>query len=79
MITCDEVIETIKIVPTKTVPAKSALINFYILLAFLLIITALLIAVSIHCSLIKYRAKKNIYCHIMARIKNQKKFVILII
>ena len=31
--------------------------NFYILLAFLLITIALLIAVSIYCYLIKYRAK----------------------
>ena len=59
MITCDEIIETIRIVPIKTVLAKSTLINFYILLAFLLIITALLITVSIHCSLIKYRAKEK--------------------
>ena len=33
--------------------------NFYTLLAFLLIITALLIAVSIYSYLIKYRAKKK--------------------
>ena len=31
--------------------------NFYILLAFVLITIALLIAVSIYCYLIKYRAK----------------------
>ena len=33
--------------------------NFYILLAFLLITIALLIAVSIYCYLIKYRAKEE--------------------
>ena len=33
--------------------------NIYILLAFLLITTALLIAVSIYCYLIKYRVKKH--------------------
>ena len=33
--------------------------NFYILLAFLLIATALLMAVSIYCYLIKYRAEKK--------------------
>ena len=33
--------------------------SFYILLAFLLIITALLIAVSIYCYLIKYKAKEK--------------------
>ena len=33
--------------------------NFYILLAFLLITIALLIAISFYCYLIKYRAKKE--------------------
>ena len=33
--------------------------NFYILLAFLLIATSLLIAVSTYCYLIKYRAKQK--------------------
>ena len=33
--------------------------NFYILLAFLLITTALLIAASIYCSLTKYRVKQK--------------------
>ena len=33
--------------------------NFYILLAFLLITTTLLIAVSIYCYLIKYQAKQK--------------------
>ena len=47
MITFGEIIET-----TKTVPAKSTSTN--ILLAFLLITIALLIAVSIYCHFIKY-------------------------
>ena len=34
--------------------------NFYILLAFLLISVALLIAVSIYCNLIKYRSKQKL-------------------
>ena len=37
--------------------------NFYILLAFLLIIITLLIAVSVCCYLIKYLKNKNIYYH----------------
>ena len=40
----------------KIQPAKKC---FYILLAFLLITIALLIAVSIYCYLIKYRAKQK--------------------
>ena len=60
MITCDEVIksydEKIKTIPTnfneKKVTCKTQ--SFYILLAFLLITIALLIAVSIYCYLIKY-------------------------
>ena len=60
VIICDEVIESqdeeIKTIPTnfneknKTCKAQ----NFYILLAFLLITTAILIAVSIYYYLIKY-------------------------
>ena len=37
--------------------------NFYILLAFLLITIALLIAVSIYCYLIKYQRKHLLPCH----------------
>ena len=51
---------------TKTVPINSdrksitcKTQNFYILLAFLLIIIPSLIAVSIYCYLIKYRAKQK--------------------
>ena len=62
VITCDEIIDTAKTFPTKsvsikTVPAKSTSINFYISLTILLITKALLIGVSI------WQAKKNnIYC-----------------
>ena len=59
-ITCDEIIESYN-EETKTIPANlnkkkatSKTQNFYILLAFLLITIALLIAVSIYCYLIKY-------------------------
>ena len=63
MITCDEVInsydEEIKTIPInfneKKVTCKKQ--NFYILLAFLLVATALLIAVSIYCYMIKYQAQ----------------------
>ena len=62
---------------TKTIPTnfngKKGIFktqHFYILLAFLLIDIALLIAVSIHCYLIKYRAKKNIYYHFTTQITN---------
>ena len=72
VISCVEAVEEKKTIPrktvlTKTVPTKSTftktvltkciLTNFYILLAFLLITIALLIAASIYCYLIKYRAK----------------------
>ena len=46
MVTWDEIIEAIKTVLTKTVPIKSISTNFYVLLAFLLVTTALLIAVN---------------------------------
>ena len=59
VIKCDEIIDTTKTIPTKTVsaatvPTKSTSTNFYILLAFLL-----LIAVSIYCCLIKYQGKRK--------------------
>ena len=68
-IKCDEIIdveaksyyEEKKTIP-KTFNEKKAtckMLNFYILLAFLLITFALLIAVSIYCYLIKYRAKQK--------------------
>ena len=46
---------TIKQILLKKATCKTQ--NFYILLAFLLITIALLIALSIYCYLIKYRAK----------------------
>ena len=59
-ITCDEIIEWYE-EETKTnineEKAARKTQNSYILLAFLLIIIALLIAVSIYCYLIKYQAK----------------------
>ena len=57
--------EKIKTVPIgfykKKVTCKMQ--SFYILLAFLLITIALLIAVSIYCYLIKYRAKHLLPFH----------------
>ena len=59
---CDEIIEEeIKTVTTKF-NEKNAICktrNLYILFAFLLITIALLIAVSIWCYLIKYKAKQK--------------------
>ena len=57
-IMCDEIIESYNDGPNfneKKATCKRQ--NFYILLALLLITIALLIAVSIYCYLIKYRAK----------------------
>ena len=59
-IMCDEVIESCSEEANsygKKATCKTQ--NFYILLAFLLITIALLIAVSIYCYLIKYRAKQK--------------------
>ena len=62
---------------TKNFNEKNAICktkNFYILVAFLLITTALLIAVSIYCSLIKYSVKHK---HFIAMLHNKlKKFCI---
>ena len=64
-ITCDEVIESYN-KETKTISKKfnekKATFKtqiFYILIVFLLITIALLIAVSIYCYLIKYRARQK--------------------
>ena len=66
--TCDETIESyeeeVRTVPTnvnKKATCKTQ--NFYILLAFLLITIALLIAFSIYCYLIKYQAKQLLPFH----------------
>ena len=59
-IMCDELIESYEEETNfnkKKATCKTQ--NFYILLAFLLITIALLIAVSIYCYLIKYRAKQK--------------------
>ena len=65
-ITCDEIIDhTMKkqkifqqiLMNEKKATCKTQ--NFYILLAFLLITIALLVAVSINCYLTKYRAKQK--------------------
>ena len=62
IVTWDEIIEEIKAVPTnfneKNITCKMQ--NFYILLAFLLITIALLIAVSIYCYLIKIERNKTL-------------------
>ena len=65
MITCDRIIESYD-EETKTIPtnfnekkATCKTQSLYILLAFLLITIALLIAVSIYCYLIKYQAKQK--------------------
>ena len=64
-ITCDEIIESYHR-ETKTIltnfnenKAACKMQNFYILLAFLVIIVALLIVVSIYCYLIKNWAKQK--------------------
>ena len=65
VIMCNEIIQSYK-EETKTISTnfneKKGICktqNFYILLAFLLIIIALLIVVSIYCYLMKYRAKQK--------------------
>ena len=60
VIPCDEIIESYDEETNfneKKAACKTQ--NFYILLAFSLITIALLIAVSIYCYLIKYRAKQK--------------------
>ena len=64
VIMCDETIEAkLHDEETKTIRTnfneKKVTQNFYILLAFTLITIALLIAFSIYCYLIKYRAKQK--------------------
>ena len=61
MITCDEIIdaEENETVPTSKRKGVCKTQNFYILLALVLMTIALLIAVSIYCYLIKYRAKQK--------------------
>ena len=58
---CDEIIESYEEETNFNEKKKAACKtqNFYILLTFLLITIELLIAVSIYCYLIKYRAKQK--------------------
>ena len=53
-VTCDEIIDT-----TKTVPTKSTSTSSYILLAFFLITIVLLVAVKAYAYLIKYKVKQK--------------------
>ena len=61
MITCDKIIEKTKTIPInfneKTTTCKTQ--NFYILIAFLSITIALLIAITIYYYLIKYKSKQK--------------------
>ena len=58
VITCDEITDVEETnFNEKNITCKTQI--FYFLLAFLLITIALLIAVSIYCYLIKYRAKQK--------------------
>ena len=66
MIRCDEILDADAEAKSYNEKTKTALKNiicetksFYILLAFLLITTALMIAVSIYSYLIKYKAKQK--------------------
>ena len=59
VITCDEIIEETVLINLNGRKATCKMQNLYILLAFLLITIALLIAVSIYCYLIKYQAKQK--------------------
>ena len=80
VIACDEIIEVTKGVPTSFNEKKMACKtkNVYILLAFLLITIALLIAVSIYCYLININQNKNIYHSIRSQMRNLKSFVLII-
>ena len=59
---CDEIVDAEIKTVTQNFNEKNAICktkNFFILLAFLLIMIALLIAVSIYCYLINYKAKQK--------------------
>ena len=61
-IICDEIIDVKETnFNEKNITCKTQ--SFFILLDFLLIATAFLIAVSIYCYLIKYRAKQSFFYH----------------
>ena len=57
MITWDEIIEETNTAPTNSTSEKAGPANFYILLVFLLITIALLIAVNIYFCIIKEKQK----------------------
>ena len=65
VVLCDEILVEIKSTLIKTIPVGCTLTNFYILLAFLLITLALLIAAVIYCYSMKYQAKIKLLlsCH----------------
>ena len=70
LVMCDEIIKETKNIPTKTIltktiPRKNILTVFYILLDFLLIIIALVIAITISCCFIKNQVKERPFlpCH----------------
>ena len=72
-----EVIEETKNVPTKSISIKAVITkcprtDFYILLAFLLIAIALLMAASIYCFCIKYQTKQNLYFFATTQLKETK-------
>ena len=68
---CDEIIESYDDETNfNEEKATCKIQNFYILLAFLLITIALLIAVSIYRYLIKYRAKQIFFYHFTSKIAN---------
>ena len=51
---CNEIIDTTETIPAKLVPTTINSKKLYISLSFLLVVIALLIAVSTYCCLIKY-------------------------
>ena len=78
--TCDEIIKEEIKTATTNFNEKNAICKtkkFYILLAFLLITIALLVAVSIYCYLIKYKTKQK---HLlMFHITNDKLKIIYVL
>ena len=77
VIMCDEIIDDgeTNFNEKENITCKAQ--TFYISLALLWIITALLVSPTIYCYLIKYREKqKNIYYHLMTQ--NLKKSIMII-
>ena len=76
-------LDTIKTVPTKTVPTNfnekkltCKTRSFFILKTFLLITITLLIVVNIYSYLIKHQANKNIYYYVTSQITNSNRFFV---